>query len=350
MARKAAAQVDEKIEPLAEPVVLTEPVEIEITDDVAPPETVVTSPAEPEPPKPQEVLQPIQEDPAIKQRLAEAERALEAERRKNEELIRQNTVGRQQLGNEQQQRFNAQYEAITNALGSAESIIEAAKQEVRSARAEGDIDREVEAQDKWNEAAASKRYLSAQKDQMDQWVEQQKRQPSPQQQRQPTQEELRAEAERAISTFSAPDRVKTWLRNHMEYMMDPVKNNRLQTLHGLIVEQGIEAYSEPYVERMEQLLGLKPTQGNGSGNGAHQPSPALQRQSAPVNVSAPPTREVPSMTTGRAPTPTKVTLNPDEREVASSIAISRGISQAEAEKEYAKQKLRMIREKQQNGG
>jgi hypothetical protein len=51
------------------------------------------------------------------------------------------------------------------------------------------------------------------------------------------------------------------------------------------------------------------------------------------------------MATGRASAPTKVTLNPEQRQVAASIAEVRGISQAEAEREYARQLIKINGEK-----
>ncbi len=46
------------------------------------------------------------------------------------------------------------------------------------------------------------------------------------------------------------------------------------------------------------------------------------------------------MSTGVRPSNHSVRLNADQREVAASIAAAKGISQAEAEQEYARQLLR----------
>ena len=104
----------------------------------------------------------------------------------------------------------------------------------------------------------------------------------------------------------------------------------------------------PYgIEKL--LLGHKPST-NGNGQRPVQSTQSTVRQAAPV--SAPPTREAPSMSTGRAPTPTSVRLNAAEREIAAALLVSRPDlkDQAGAEREYARQKLRMHREKAEAGG
>lgn len=345
MARKAAAQIDATIPPPPEQeVVPTEPVEIEITD--APVEPVSVQPeVESPPPAP-----PPEPDASIKQRLEEVQRANAELARKNAELTRQNNVGRQQYTNEQQQRFTAQYEAIVNAIGSAESSLDAAKQEYRTAHANGDVDALVEAQEKIGRATSAIDRLGLQKDQMDAWWENNKNRPQqpPQQEppRQPTAEELRGQAETAIAQFNAPERVKTWLRNHMDYMTDPRKNQRLQMLHDLVVEQGYEAYSEPYIARVEELLGMKPAGAVANGNGAHRPNPPPTRQAAPV--SAPPTREAPSMTTGRAPQSNKVTLSAEQQEIAWISREREDMTRQEANEAYARN-LILMNKKKANG-
>ena len=47
------------------------------------------------------------------------------------------------------------------------------------------------------------------------------------------------------------------------------------------------------------------------------------------------------MSTGKAPSSTKITLNADERGIAQQIAASRGITQKEAELIFAKEKQKM---------
>ncbi len=175
---------------------------------------------------------------------------------------------------------------------------------------------------------------------MDQQIEnwkRQRQQPQRQQQPQQPQQQQPMTAEQIIANSELPSRAKDWLRKHSDYVTDPAKNAKLQKLHNVAEYQSGGEWTDAYFDRMDVLLGFKPEKTNGAGT---QPN---IRQSAPV--SAPISREAPSMTTGRAPTPTKVTLDRHQREVAAQIAQSRNISQAEAEKEYAKQLIVMRKAK-----
>jgi hypothetical protein len=137
-------------------------------------------------------------------------------------------------------------------------------------------------------------------------------------------------AEQIIQSSGLPESAKAWLRQHPEYVTDPVKNAHVQKMHVVAEYQAGEAFSPAYYARMDALLGFK----RENGNGAQQPSaPTAPRNVAPARrpmaapVLAPPTREVPSMTTGRAPRPTQLTAA--QREAARFSGIS--------EEEYARQ-------------
>jgi hypothetical protein len=79
------------------------------------------------------------------------------------------------------------------------------------------------------------------------------------------------------------------------------------------------------------------------------PKPAPPKPRAPYNgppVSAPISREPPAMSSGQRPSSQQsVRLSPDQREIASSIAQTRGISQQEAEREYARHLLQINRDR-----
>src|SRR6266516_4195968 len=113
-------------------------------------------------------------------------------------------------------------------------------------------------------------------------------------------------AEGIIAASGFPERAKNWLRQHPDLVTNPVENARLAKLHHVAEYQSGEAFSNAYFNRLDVLFGFKQE----SRNGAQQPSaPPAPRNSAPAQhsspprrmaapVSAPPTREVPSMTTG----------------------------------------------------
>jgi hypothetical protein len=156
----------------------------------------------------------------------------------------------------------------------------------------------------------------------------------PQQQQQPT-------AEQIIASSGLPERARDWLRKYPDYVTDPTKNAQIQKMHHVAEYQAGGEFSDLYFERMERLLGLKPET---NGNGAQQPvRPAVQRQAAPVRqqraaggpiMSAPPTRDVPSMTTGR-PANMRVPLTADELYIAQQSK--------QTPEEYQQQKEKMLR-------
>jgi hypothetical protein len=117
-------------------------------------------------------------------------------------------------------------------------------------------------------------------------------------------------AEDAIAESGLPDSAKAWLRQHPEYVSDPLKNQEIGALHRVAVRQAGSEWTNDYFEKMETLLGLR-QETNGSGNGQHYQSAPAQRQSAPqqrapvrpqysgMPPAAPPSRESLSLSTGR---------------------------------------------------
>jgi hypothetical protein len=118
------------------------------------------------------------------------------------------------------------------------------------------------------------------------------------------------EPQNPVEAFLAkvPEATRNWLRAHPEYMNDPRKNAALQHFHWIAKDETGEEFTPRYIERIEHHLGMRRPQPS-NGNGSAAPTP-VQRQSAPVSapardrmaapVSAPPTRDVPSMSTGRS--------------------------------------------------
>jgi hypothetical protein len=163
-------------------------------------------------------------------------------------------------------------------------------------------------------------------------------------------------AEQIIASSGLPEQVQNWLRQYPEYVLDPVKNAHLQKMHVVAEYQAGEAFTAPYLERMDVLLGLKPeAQSNGKAGPIeiekpmtaprYEAPPPRQRAYSGPPVSAPPHREVPSMRTGQAPT-RREPLTDDERQIARNTGIS--------DEEYQRQKEKMQRLKRegviQDGG
>jgi hypothetical protein len=146
--------------------------------------------------------------------------------------------------------------------------------------------------------------------------------------------------EQIIASSQLPERAKTWLRQHPEYISDPSKNSTIIALHDTAKRQaGGAEWTDMYFEKMEDLLGMRPEPQRNS-NGTQRPSatlrngaPARQQYSGPA-VSAPPHRDVPSMTTGR-PQSFRAPMTAAEAEIARAAGVSDG--------EYQKQKEKMLR-------
>jgi hypothetical protein len=120
-------------------------------------------------------------------------------------------------------------------------------------------------------------------------------------------------------------------------MTDKTKNDFLGKMHHVAEYQaGGTAYSNDYFQRLEELLGLraKPT-GNSKPAAQRQSVPSPQRQSGGPSpqVSAPPARQAPSMTTGRpAGQPSQLT--------AEELTLTRALKITP--EEYAENKQKMI--------
>jgi hypothetical protein len=141
-----------------------------------------------------------------------------------------------------------------------------------------------------------------------------------------------------------PPRVQRWYRNNPELLTNPEFAARVQYCHHVAAREVGQQFTDPYFDRMESLLGFrKQQQPKPASNGHAAPAAAPARNDGPVrqqqqrpgpSVSAPPTRAVPSMTTGR-PTGQRVPLTADEIQVAQNSGISA--------EEYQTQKEKMAR-------
>lgn len=346
MARRsasAAAKVREDAEaPVVEPS-LQDEIEIDLAELNGTPQKQAAPDAEPDieiaEPTPHQAPPPDDEKETMRKRLQEMEaaekltrEALARAQSEQAESARLRQEAELRARQYEQNASQAEYDSWVNTIGAATSEIESAKHDLAAARADGRFDDEAAAIDRMNDARWKLNTAEQQKARL----EYERERVKPQQAQQPQQVQS---VDTIITNSGLPDRAKNWLRAHPDYITDANKNATMQKMHNVAEYQTGQTFTDAYFERMEVLLGFKPeTQ--------QQPAASPQPQHSAAPVSAPPTRDAPSMSTGRAPTPTKVTLSPEEREVAASIAQSRGMTQQEAEREYARQKLRMIQEKQ----
>jgi hypothetical protein len=137
-----------------------------------------------------------------------------------------------------------------------------------------------------------------------------------------------------------PERVQRWYRNNPDFLTNPEKAAQIQYCHHVAARETGEQFTDPYFDRMEQMLGLaprpsapQPQQQSRPQQAAPQPRPQ-PRTSTPV--SAPPTRDVPSITTGR-PTNGPMRLTEEEIQLARTIGLS--------PQKYAEEKAKMLQMK-----
>jgi hypothetical protein len=173
----------------------------------------------------------------------------------------------------------------------------------------------------------------------------------PQQAAEPRQEPQEPQEPPSLEDYIAhlPPRVQSWYRKHPELAMDPERAAQVQYCHHVARREVGSEFDDPYYDRMESMLGLAPAPDHSRGqatNGQtqHRPAAPPPRNEAPpprramsAPVSAPPTREVPSMSTGRAPRH-RAPLTADELHIAQQCG--------QTPEQYQEQKEKMLHLKQ----
>jgi hypothetical protein len=160
----------------------------------------------------------------------------------------------------------------------------------------------------------------------------------------PQQQEPIDPVEFVLANTNLPERAKGWLRQHPEYVLDPEKNAELQHFHWKARKEA-EDFSDGYYSALERHLGFRPAAGGDRVVSAppppppRSPTPPRQQPRTSVAYSAPPTREAPSMTTGRMPS-APVRLTAEQKELCRSLGLS--------EAQYAEE-LRKMEAMKQSG-
>lgn len=221
---------------------------------------------------------------------------------------------------------------VTSGIAVAEQNLKTAKAAYIQARQDGDLDAEANALDAMNEARTNKTQLEA-------GLTQLKAMPAPQRQASDPVEKL-------IASTNMTPRAASWLRAHPEYVTDPKKNQRLLAAHNMAVTtEGIKDGSDEYYDLVEGYLGTKAAPareerrqeaGDTVSEGAH----ATGGRSASAPPAAPVTR---GGGPGSPPGSRNIHLNPAQREAAHYNFPE--LSEADAEREYAKNLRAIEREK-----
>jgi hypothetical protein len=316
------------VKPIKDPVEIVadnidQPVTIEI-DDAPPAEAEVEIVQKTKPPEPAD-------DDAVKKALEATQRADELQRnlaeanRRADEQARIAREREQELTRERGDRADAEYNSILTAIAAEQAALEQAELSYQQAATAGDWATAAKAQRAMATASARVDRLEDNKAAFDSKRESDKTKPvEPERRPAPP-----ADFEGQIAAL--PQEAKAWLRQHPEYWNDPVKNRRVQALHSYLVDhKGLPQFSREYFDEMDNQLGLKaPTT-------TQEPT---HRRSMPV--SAPVSRDIPGPSGVR--TSSKITLSPEEREIARKSFSAPDMTDEQKEKLYAMNKAKLQR-------
>lgn len=227
------------------------------------------------------------------------------------------------LSRSQKEAIDSRLESINNGLAAADAEIEEAKHAFRMASVEQDIDAQIAAQERLAEAKANKVNLTNGKSALERAIAAEQERIKVQQQNPQPQGD-------ALDRTSLPQTAKNWLRAHPDYMTDPRKNAKIQSLHWDVLDEGHEAFSQGYYESLEVHLGLRsPPRQEVAEEEEEAPQPRRSVVSAPVS------REAPSASGNRSSAPVRLTAA--QREAAKLAGVS--------ETEYAKQLVNLNKAK-----
>jgi len=284
--------------------------------------------AEPEPkpePKVEKKPEPLPEDDeatkALKARVAEVERSSELNRQRAELAERQAREYQQQVSTQQRQTFESQRDAILSGYAAAQEASERAKGDIRAAKANGDVEAELEAIDRLATAKADLRDFQRGKDAVEaeekRMAEVAKEPPRQEQQRLPS-----PGSDEEINGFQITESERGMLKDHRE-ILTGWRRAALTALVDELRGQGIVSGNPAFAERIKSEFHI------GQEKPESEPPPKPQESRRTSIVSAPVSRETPATRDKNK----IVELTPEQAEAA---RIS-GITPAE----YARQLLKL---------
>src|SRR3974390_111408 len=229
----------------------------------------------------------------------------------------------QRYARESEERFHnsyyqaqdAEYQAILNAISAAEGEAEGAQEIIARASEANDPKAMAEASRKLARAESrlaqledGKASLEAQRTREAAQAKAARERP---QQQQPSQPQTPEQFIDQMPNLLPSQR--DWLKSHPETVTNTNKNLRLQGAHAEAVDLNMQPGTQKYFDHLEMRMGYKkPPQEEGEED--------MEDESSQI-VSAPPSRQATSPASGR-PTTTKITLTPEQREVARLSGIS----------------------------
>lgn len=254
----------------------------------------------------------VQEDDSadLKRQLEEMRRAKdESDRRIQEEIKARQEAERLVREREQDasqskiRAEDAEYDAILNAIGAAESEADGAQRDIALASEGNDAKGVAEASRRLARAESRLIQLQDGKDA----IERAKTAAATKAKEEPVRPRQAPTVEQYIDQLpNLLNSQREWLKRHPDTMTDNRKNMKLQGAHVEAEDQGLGVGTSEYFEYLEQRLGYKKAETMDDEDDTPRRAP----------VSAPPSRSATNPSNGRQASNTRITLTPEQREMA----------------------------------
>lgn len=258
---------------------------------------------------------------AAEQRAQQAEHARLAEQQRAQQALQQY----------QSRAEQGEYDSVANALIARQNEEQILKSQLLDAKQRGDAQAEVDIIDKMTAIKIEVQQLQSGKADFERQFQQRQNQPPPppQQYQQPSTPQQVADWVIAQRNDWRPGEVD-WIREHPDAVADPGQFQQLQAAAAYAAKRGIERGTPEYFQLVNDRLGYEADEPQYDevdmvDEPRHNPRPL---------PAAPPSRPSPGLSVREAPSGTRVTLSPAEREAAKISKIS--------EHEYARNKARLV--------
>jgi hypothetical protein len=251
-----------------------------------------------------------------------AEARATQERKDREEAQRVAEQRTKEVLEARSQTADSEAELINGSLAAAQAERDAAKIAYKSAFEAGDPDKMADAQSRMGRAEAKIVNFEGAAAELASRKEAESKRAPEQQQRQYTPEQL-IDANPNLMGVE-----RDWLKAHMDAFTDPARNNELSVGYQRALKAKLTRGTPEYFKFLEEFMGYS------------QAEQVNIEDEGDVIVSAPVTRENRSNSTGQANTGNKITLTPEQRELARTMGIG--------DIEYARQVQALARDKKAN--
>lgn len=259
----------------------------------------------------------------LRRQAQEAKEGREQAERERANAIRAAQTRQAEVESLQKQNVQSELDAVSAAMAAAKAEAESAEKDLETATQAGDTRAQAVAYRKLARAEGDLARLEAGKDEL----EAKAKEPPPKKVEPVSDDPL------GLDRTNLPITAKTWLRKHPEYLTNPRKNAKIQSMHWDVVDEGHEPFSEAYYESLETHLGMREAPRT---NSEHDEPPVRSTRREAAIVSAPVSREGSTPASGRRAG--DITLTSAQKEAAKIAGIT--------EAEYAKQLVKFNKAKE----